>query len=194
MHRVPGAPAPLASVESCSTATACRQRSASAPACSRSRHCWPSWRRPRALTRWSRRAECVRSRSASRATSGEAAWFVHRSKEGETRNMNRLLLWCVIGATTASIGCSAPQQPDGKVPTAAEQISRAGTQPSAIGSAEWFTGRVRIEPLFPATGEINASAAYVTFAPGARSAWHTHPAGQRLVVTSGVGLTQEWSS
>jgi 4-carboxymuconolactone decarboxylase len=106
--------------------------------------------------------------------------------------MNRLLLWCVIGATTASIGCSARQQPDAKVPTAAEQISRAGTQPSAIGPAEWFTGRVRIEPLFAATEEITASAAYVTFAPGARSAWHTHPAGQRLVVTSGLGLTQEW--
>ena len=47
-------------------------------------------------------------------------------------------------------------------------------------------------PLFPASAQINASGAYVTFEPGARSAWHTHPAGQRLVVVSGVGLTQEW--
>lgn len=61
-----------------------------------------------------------------------------------------------------------------------------------IGPSDWFTGQVRIEPLFPASEDINASGAYVTFAPGARSVWHTHPAGQRLVVTSGVGLTQEW--
>lgn len=51
---------------------------------------------------------------------------------------------------------------------------------------------MRVDPLFPANGEINASGAYVTFEPGARSAWHTHPAGQRLVVVSGVGLLQEW--
>ena len=75
---------------------------------------------------------------------------------------------------------------------AIQQISRAGTQVSVAGSAEYFTGRVRVDPLFPASSEINASAAYVTFEPGARSAWHTHPAGQRLVVVSGIGLTQEW--
>ncbi|WP_223538199.1 carboxymuconolactone decarboxylase family protein [Pseudomonas sp. GL-B-16] len=77
-------------------------------------------------------------------------------------------------------------------PRAAQQISRAGSQASATGPAEYFTGQVRVDPLFSATGEINASGAYVTFEPGARSAWHTHPAGQRLVVVSGVGLTQEW--
>ncbi|UUY06913.1 carboxymuconolactone decarboxylase family protein [Pseudomonas sp. J452] len=75
---------------------------------------------------------------------------------------------------------------------ATQQISRAGTQVSVTGSADYFTGRVRVDPLFPASSEINASAAYVTFEPGARSAWHTHPAGQRLVVVSGMGLTQEW--
>lgn len=72
-----------------------------------------------------------------------------------------------------------------------QQISRAGTQASTMGPEENFTGRVRVDPLFPATAEINASGAYVTFEPGARSAWHTHPAGQRLVVVSGIGLTQE---
>ena len=77
-------------------------------------------------------------------------------------------------------------------PRAAQQISRAGSQASVAGPADYFTGQVRVDPLFPATGENNASGAYVTFEPGARSAWHTHPAGQRLVVTSGVGLTQEW--
>jgi quercetin dioxygenase-like cupin family protein len=77
-------------------------------------------------------------------------------------------------------------------PRAAQQISRAGSQASVAGPGDYFTGRVRVDPLFPATGENNASGAYVTFEAGARSAWHTHPAGQRLVVTSGVGLTQEW--
>ncbi|KAF1705996.1 (R)-mandelonitrile lyase [Pseudoxanthomonas sacheonensis] len=75
---------------------------------------------------------------------------------------------------------------------ATQQIARAGAQASAAGPAENFTGRVRVDPLFPATDEIKASGAYVTFEPGARSAWHTHPAGQRLVVVSGVGLIQEW--
>ncbi|KAB0503489.1 (R)-mandelonitrile lyase [Pseudomonas lini] len=74
----------------------------------------------------------------------------------------------------------------------AQQISRAGSQASVAGPADYFTGRVRVDPLFPATDKINASGAYVSFEPGARSAWHTHPAGQRLVVVSGVGLTQEW--
>ncbi len=77
-------------------------------------------------------------------------------------------------------------------PRAAQQINRAGSQASVAGPGDYFTGRVRVDPLFPATGENNASGAYVTFEAGARSAWHTHPAGQRLVVTSGVGLTQEW--
>ncbi|MNF37837.1 Carboxymuconolactone decarboxylase family protein [compost metagenome] len=75
---------------------------------------------------------------------------------------------------------------------AEQQISRAGTQASMAGPADYFTGRVRVDPLFTASDEISASGAYVSFEPGARSAWHTHPAGQRLVVTSGVGLVQEW--
>jgi quercetin dioxygenase-like cupin family protein len=73
-----------------------------------------------------------------------------------------------------------------------QQIARAGSQASVAGPADYFTGRVRVDPLFPATPQIDASAAYVSFEPGARSAWHTHPAGQRLVVTSGTGLVQEW--
>jgi quercetin dioxygenase-like cupin family protein len=73
-----------------------------------------------------------------------------------------------------------------------QQIVHAGSQASAVGAAEYFTGRVRIDPLWPADKGITASGSLVTFEPGARSAWHTHPAGQRLVVVSGVGLTQEW--
>jgi 4-carboxymuconolactone decarboxylase len=74
-----------------------------------------------------------------------------------------------------------------------QTIIRSGSQPPANGPAEYFTGNVRVDPLFPANESIPSSAAYVTFEPGARSAWHTHPAGQRLIVTAGVGLTQEWA-
>jgi quercetin dioxygenase-like cupin family protein len=75
---------------------------------------------------------------------------------------------------------------------AEEQITRAGSQPSAAGPDAFFTGRVRVDPVWPASKDINTSGSYVTFEPGARSAWHTHPAGQHLVVASGVGRTQEW--
>lgn len=73
-----------------------------------------------------------------------------------------------------------------------QTITRAGTQPSAKGSPEYFTGNVRVDPLFPAKDAAPFSGAYVTFEPGARSAWHTHPTGQHLIVTAGVGRTGEW--
>ena len=63
-------------------------------------------------------------------------------------------------------------------------IARVGTQPSQKGPAEYFTGSVRIDPLFQAKESTRASGAYVTFEPGARSAWHTHPLGQTLIVTA----------
>jgi len=72
------------------------------------------------------------------------------------------------------------------------QIKRAGTQPSSSGPAEYFTGTVRIDPLFEAPSPSRGRGASVTFEPGARSAWHTHPLGQVLIVTSGVGVTQCW--
>ena len=75
---------------------------------------------------------------------------------------------------------------------AVQHIIRGGEQASIPGPEQFFTGRVRIDPIWPADEHINASGSLVTFEPGARSAWHTHPAGQRLVVSSGVGLTQEW--
>jgi quercetin dioxygenase-like cupin family protein len=81
---------------------------------------------------------------------------------------------------------------NGSESAAGQQIARAGTQAAVIGSTDRFTGQARVEPLFAANADLKASAAYVTFEPRARSAWHTHPAGQRLVVVSGVGLTQEW--
>jgi quercetin dioxygenase-like cupin family protein len=69
-------------------------------------------------------------------------------------------------------------------------IARSGTQPSQKGPAEYFTGSVRIDPLFQTKESTRASGAYVTFEPGARTAWHTHPLGQNLIVTAGVGRVQ----
>jgi quercetin dioxygenase-like cupin family protein len=72
------------------------------------------------------------------------------------------------------------------------EITRAGSQPSTKGSADKFTGDVVVDPLFAANAHRRASAASVRFAPGARAAWHSHPAGQTLIVTSGTGWVQEW--
>lgn len=71
-------------------------------------------------------------------------------------------------------------------------VTRAGTQPSSRGPAANFTGSVTVTPLFTATEHTRAAGASVSFEPCARSAWHTHPAGQTLIVTSGVGWIQEW--
>lgn len=70
------------------------------------------------------------------------------------------------------------------------QIIRLGSQPSVKGPEDWFTGSVRINHLFQPNGLRRAGAAEVTFEPGARTAWHTHPLGQTLIVLSGVGLAQ----
>jgi quercetin dioxygenase-like cupin family protein len=69
-------------------------------------------------------------------------------------------------------------------------ITRVGSQPSAKGPDEWFTGTVRIDPLFQANDPARATGASVTFEPGARTAWHTHPLGQTLIVTAGCGREQ----
>jgi quercetin dioxygenase-like cupin family protein len=70
------------------------------------------------------------------------------------------------------------------------EIKRAGTQPSAKGPSEWFTGTVRIDPLFQAPDPALVQGASVTFEPGARTAWHTHPLGQTLIITAGCGWAQ----
>jgi quercetin dioxygenase-like cupin family protein len=72
------------------------------------------------------------------------------------------------------------------------EIKRGGSQPSSKGPAEWFTGTVRIDPLFEASDPARASGASVTFEPGARTAWHAHPLGQTLIVTAGCGRVQRW--
>ena len=71
-------------------------------------------------------------------------------------------------------------------------LKRSGTQPSGKGPAECFTGTVRIDPLFQSPEPARALGVNVTFEPGARTAWHTHPLGQTLIVTAGCGLVQSW--
>lgn len=71
-------------------------------------------------------------------------------------------------------------------------IQRSGSQASTKGSAEYFTGAVRIDPLVITPDPARVNAASVTFEPGARTAWHTHPLGQTLIVTAGRGLAQRW--
>jgi len=72
------------------------------------------------------------------------------------------------------------------------EIKRAGSLPSAKGPAEWFTGSVRIDQPFQAADPARVGGAVVTFEPGARTAWHTHPLGQTLIVTAGCGRAQRW--
>ncbi len=72
------------------------------------------------------------------------------------------------------------------------QIRRSGSQPSTKGQAEYFTGSVRVTPLFQAQNPARGSGSSVTFEPGARAAWHTHPLGQTLIVTAGSGRVQQW--
>ena len=71
-------------------------------------------------------------------------------------------------------------------------IKRGGSQPSIRGPADWFNGTVRIDPLFPVTPPARAAGNTVTFEPGARTAWHTHPLGQTLIVIGGCGRVQRW--
>lgn len=96
------------------------------------------------------------------------------------------LLACLACLTLAPCWAAGP------APVMAQQISRAGSIPSVTGPTEFFTGQVRIDPVYPANADIDSSGGLVTFEPGARSNWHTHPKGQYLIVTAGAGLTQEW--
>jgi quercetin dioxygenase-like cupin family protein len=100
---------------------------------------------------------------------------------------------CLVFVATAALLASVASAADlPKAAAAVQTIVRAGAQPSAAGPEAYFTGRVRVDPVWPASSDTDASGANVTFEPGARSAWHTHPLGQQLVVVSGLGRTQEW--
>lgn len=107
-----------------------------------------------------------------------------RSRSEMTRRSALCAVAAVIWPTVA--------RAQGAIAGGVMEIKRSGSQPSAKGPAEWFTGTVRIDPLFDAPDPARAAGASVTFEPGARTAWHTHPLGQTLIVTSGVGRAQRW--
>lgn len=98
--------------------------------------------------------------------------------------MKRFLLLCTLVALSVS-AVYAGQEQD----SASQVFYREGSQKSFKGPDAYFTGDVRVVMLFPDNATAHYSGAYVTFAPGARTAWHTHPAGQHMIVTSGVALT-----
>jgi quercetin dioxygenase-like cupin family protein len=111
------------------------------------------------------------------------------------RHSRRLFLKTAGAATL--LGVPAVRRSQADAPLAQQQefkmeIKRVGSQPSSKGPADWFTGTVRIDPLFQANAPARAAGASVTFEPGARTAWHTHPLGQTLIVTAGCGCAQRW--
>jgi quercetin dioxygenase-like cupin family protein len=113
----------------------------------------------------------------------------------ETKDVIRRTFLKLAGAAALALPVVAGARaaaPPAKGGRSRMEIKRNGTQPSGKGPAEWFTGSVRIDPLFQAAAPARAAGASVTFEPGARTAWHTHPLGQTLIVTAGVGLVQCW--
>jgi quercetin dioxygenase-like cupin family protein len=114
-----------------------------------------------------------------------------------TRFVTSAALLLLPLAAACGHGTQGSASPAAAAPTAAGgemriRIARSGSQPPGPGPAEYFSGSVRVEPLFKANAPARASGSLVTFAPGARSAWHTHPLGQTLIVTAGTGRVQQW--
>ena len=97
-----------------------------------------------------------------------------------------------LSLTVANPATAQPNQQTAKQPMESITITRSGSQQSSQGQPEYFTGSVRVDPLFPVAEPSRISGARVTFEPGARTAWHTHPLGQTLIVTAGTGLVQHW--
>jgi quercetin dioxygenase-like cupin family protein len=104
-----------------------------------------------------------------------------------TRPLTLLVLLSIV-ATAGMTDVAARDQ----AALQAVTIARNGSRPSLTGPAQNFTGAVRVDPLFDAKEPSRTSGAYVTFEPRARTAWHTHPNGQRLIVTAGSGRVQRW--
>ncbi|MBB5764784.1 quercetin dioxygenase-like cupin family protein [Methylorubrum rhodesianum] len=98
-----------------------------------------------------------------------------------------------LSLVLAGVMAGGTVQPSAAGPSdAAITVQRSGSQPSAKGSPEWFTGSVRVDPLLREMPPSRMSGGLVTFEPGARTAWHTHPLGQTLIVTAGAGRVQQW--
>lgn len=99
-------------------------------------------------------------------------------------------------AFSGSLGSRAGEQPSQQTMARKDvhmEIKRAGSQPSKKGTSDWFTGTVRIDPLFEVRAPARALGICVTFEPGARTKWHSHPLGQNLIVTGGCGWIQRWA-
>lgn len=99
-----------------------------------------------------------------------------------------LLMSClfVSGTAFAASACAEDRGSSGQT------VIPAGSRPSSFASSDHFTGKARVDPVFRAQAPARAYGSYVTFEPGARTNWHTHPLGQTLIVTFGTGRTQEW--
>jgi quercetin dioxygenase-like cupin family protein len=104
----------------------------------------------------------------------------------------RYLLAAGGGLAALAAGAAAANAAPTPRRNAIMEIKRSGSQPSGKGPADYFTGTVRVDPLFKASDPARVVGASVTFEPGARTAWHTHPLGQTLIITSGFGLAQHW--
>ncbi|VUD69310.1 hypothetical protein TDB9533_04677 [Thalassocella blandensis] len=104
-----------------------------------------------------------------------------------------LLLASVVAGIFTSTNLVMANSSLNTTPSAKQEILRSETRQTVTGTDALFTGQVLVERLFPANNTARFSGAYVTFSPGARSAWHIHPAGQHIVVTSGQGRLGEWS-
>ena len=120
-----------------------------------------------------------------------ALQLIHLNIRKGMKDMKHTAILLAVPALILSVAFASRAQ-NAQAGRPSQTIVRAGSQPSGKGPAENFTGNVTVTPLFPADASASYSGAYVTFEAGARSAWHTHPAGQRLVVTAGVGRTAEW--
>jgi quercetin dioxygenase-like cupin family protein len=106
--------------------------------------------------------------------------------QGNERSLSRrTTLKAMAGLAVAAIGLPSPASAEQHM-----EIKRVGSQASAKGPADWFTGTVRVDPLFDRAPPARVGGASVTFEPGARTAWHTHPLGQTLIVTAGCGWAQ----
>jgi hypothetical protein len=121
--------------------------------------------------------------AASLGLSQLPATLLNNNRQERTMPYTAML---VLLALLVAAGAVAGRAPAAAANKTAQTISRAGSRASSTGPAEFFTGTVHIDPLFAANDAAPFSGAYVTFEPGARSAWHTHPTGQHLIVTVGA--------
>jgi quercetin dioxygenase-like cupin family protein len=130
---------------------------------------------------------------------GHAAGLVKRKPTdgAEMKVLAATLISLSLSAWAVSHARTAAAQPDATSTASAQDsrsinITRSGSQQAVNGPAEHFTGSVYVQPLFPVHDPSRTSGGQVTFEPGARSAWHTHPLGQTLIVTEGTGWIQQW--